>query len=398
MKINEVSTVKYIICLIMIYTVSTLNQGLIPFSINRICIFSVLILLIMSSFNGIKKRRLIIYFCLMFYLFYFAIVSLEIDIAIKDWIYFGFTLIFLDFISNKKNFAKTILELKNNEKWIKKLAYLLLLETYIAVILPQNYQYAWGEGTYFIGFARDTHVMASSLCLFMSILYLIFSSSKFEYYKVFILLSVAGIVFATGARTYIVPAVIINFLYIKENLKNTTMKIIMITVTFFLITYIFFNSGMYEKFLWSSNASNQYAANSLISSTGGRAAFWVIDIREYLKLNPLFMLIGKGFDYVYYVNKLYYNMHIWAHNDLIQLLLGTGVVGIILYLRNWLYFVKMILKNGLNRLTIISFVLYIFFPMIFNGLFTYQHYFFSVIIMGIALVRKNIDNEKAKLL
>ena len=40
-----------------------------------------------------------------------------------------------------------------------------------------------------------------------------------------------------------------------------------------LITYIFINSNMMDKFLWSADSANQYTSNALSSMTGGDRSF-----------------------------------------------------------------------------------------------------------------------------
>lgn len=222
----------------------------------------------------------------------------------------------------------------------------------------------------------------------MAMFLFIFSKEQYTNIRAAILTSLLFIIFETGARTYIVPACIILYLYVKGNLKGKIKRIIIFSIAILAVTFIFMKSGMYEKFVWSSIASNQNASSSLVSSTGGRSAFWVIDIQEFLRINPISQLIGCGFDYVYQVNYKYYHMHIWAHNDFIDLLLSTGILGTFYYIRKWASFISQV-KNT-EKMLYIGYIIYILFPMFFNGMFTYQHYFFSVLILTIILWEKRI--------
>lgn len=384
-KLRSIKPVEIIGFLILMFTISTLFQGVIPFSLNRVIISMIFIVIISTNIPYLKKKTVLLYGYI-FVLFIFNVsISTETGLAIKDLIYFGTTLCILDYFSPNK-IDELSEEFNNDYLAIKNVLYVVYFVTIMSLFIPANYNSAWGDGTYFIGFARDTHVMASSSCLLMALFLFIYSKERYSNFRAIILISILFIIFETGARTYIVPACIILYLYVKGNLKSQRKRLVIFALAIVGVTYIFLRSGMYEKFIWSSVASNQYASSNLVSSTGGRSAFWLIDIKEYLRINPIFQLIGRGFDYVYQVNYKYYHMHIWAHNDFIDLLLSTGIIGTIFYIRKWITFTSCIKRAG--KLMYIGYIIYILFPMFFNGMFTTQHYFLSVIILTMILREK----------
>ncbi|MDD4369909.1 MAG: O-antigen ligase family protein [Anaerostipes sp.] len=382
----------YIALLIMMFTISTLFQGIIPFSLNRIIITAILILVFFYDLRNPTKHTLFLLLYLVILAFLNVMLTQETSLALKDLIYFGTTLCLLDYLKEKTALDKLKNSFEKYKKIFKVIFYIVYGITVLSVFSSANYSYAWGESNYFIGLARDTHVMASSTCLLMAFMLFLFFKEKFSYVRLGMFVMLLFIVFQTGARTYIVSATIILYAYIQGNINGTLKKTILLGIAVTAVVIIFLRSGMYQKFIWSSIASNQGTTDSLVSSTGGRSAFWLIDIKEFVQNNPIYQLIGHGFDYVYQVNYEHYHMHIWAHNDIIDLLLSVGLIGTIYYLREWVSFFIMSFAQNKNKRLLVAMCVYIAFPMFFNGLFTVQHYFMSVIIMTITL--RGYKNEQ----
>ena len=297
------------------------------------------------------------------------------------------------FFSEKRNFKCFKFALIRYEYIITKILYLLLFLTILSLFLNSSYIINWSD-SYYVGFVGMPHTAASSLCLLMAFFLLIFNDKSFKFYRLCILVCLIGIIFKTGARTFIVPALLICFLYIKDVLKNKWIKMFVYVFVASLITYIFINSNMMDKFLWSADSANQYTSNALSSMTGGRSSFWKIDLHVFFNQNPIFQIIGRGFDFPYLTNLKYYNMHIWAHNDIIDILLSLGYLGCFAYIFIWNIFLKNIFKQKKNKVLYFILLIYIFFPMLINGVFIAQHYLFSIIIFSICITSKK---EKALL-
>ena len=127
--------------------------------------------------------------------------------------------------------------------------------------------------------------------------------------------------------------------------------------------------------------------------TGGRSAFWAIDFEKYLELNPFYLVFGKGFDFPYFVNQTYYNgMRIWCHNDFLDCLLSGGLLCFLVYI--YIVFKNIFsLKDSKILMTFLG--LYYLFVAFINGLFGYQHYLLSYIMLYI-VVRCDFNKQEGK--
>jgi len=64
----------------------------------------------------------------------------------------------------------------------------------------------------------------------------------------------------------------------------------------------------------------------------GRITFWGIQLKGYLYSPPLELIFGKGFRYISVLTAREYGMEIGGHNDYIELLLGSGLIGLICFI------------------------------------------------------------------
>lgn len=393
-NIKRVSVYSIVLFLFVIFSISTLFQSLLPFSINRIIAFSIVITLIIRIAKHPTKKQVFLIAYMVLVLLVNTFFSREMDIALKDSIYYCSTLLILKFISDKRVIRALKVAFNDYRVLVKYVVYFIYIVNIMCLFIPGTYAKGWG-GLYYIGFAGSAHTMASSLCLLLSIMILVFQKDNFSYLKLFMITSIIYLIFETGSRTFLVPGIILVSLYIQNKVKERFFKSIIVIILTLAVGYLFLNSNMYEKFLWSSVASNQGVESSLISSTGGRAAFWRIDIEAFKSSNFHNVLFGHTFDYVYLVNQEKYHMHIWAHNDIIDLLLSTGVIGTLLYCIYWKKYIGMILNENLkkkNIFIIVMYCIYIFFPMIINGMFTYQHLFYSTIFFGMFITERTYND------
>lgn len=385
-----------IIYMILLYMVGTLLQGIIPFSLNRVASFGIIVSVLIDFSNRIEKINVLLFLYLFFIGIFTSLLSLETSLNIQDYLYYTSAILLLCFFAQNENIEAFIEELVNKNKIIKKVIYLCFLIVIVSLFFSSNYGISWSD-TYFYGFTRNSHAFASSLCLLEAFFLLIYNKEELSYIKVGVFISLLSIIFMTGARTFIVPSVIIAFFYIKHNLNSQIKKLSISIMSLFIMIYIFLKSNMMNKFLWSSNAKNTYASSSLESSSGGRIVFWNIDIQEFFKYNIFYKLFGHGFDFPYITNQKYYHMHIWSHNDLIDLILSVGLVGTVIYCFVWGRF---IVNNGKiikNKSIIMLLTVYVLFPLMVNGMFTYQHLFLSVIITVASMCQINCNiknNEK----
>lgn len=128
----------------------------------------------------------------------------------------------------------------------------------------------------------------------------------------------------TGVRTVVVALLIGLVIYLVKKIRSFGQFMLFvcgIAASLAMIVTFMSANPIVEKFLLTDDD---------ISS--GRFTFWLIDIMAWVKLPLLHKLFGNSFLYLYKVNYLYFRLPIGAHNDFISMLVGTGVIGLTLYM------------------------------------------------------------------
>lgn len=392
-KISVNSILFYLIC---IYLISTMAYRFMPFSLNRI-VSAIMILFI--GIECILKRKKITYiylFLLIFYFLYTNLISIEKSLNLKDFIYFTNAIMILIHYTDKNNIIELYDNFNKNKKLVGVIIFICIMLILIGIVSPSCYTNSWGEDKYFIGITGDSHIYANSACLLLTFLTIYYSTKKRKFMifplSIIIILSIL----ITGARTYIIPALAMLLFIINKFIRERKHRCIIYIIGIIGFIMVFFYSGMFIKFAFTLN--NPYVDDIMISFTSGRSAFWKIDLIDFINYDPISLIIGRGFDYVYRLNKAKYNLHIWAHNDIINLLVTTGLLGFGIYIKMWIRVFNIIkFKTKFDWMVYTG---YVFFPMIFNGLYPNQHYLLSCIVLMTLLYVKNggSDIEKNKYL
>ena len=104
--------------------------------------------------------------------------------------------------------------------------------------------------------------------------------------------------------------------------------------------------------------------------TSGRDIIMKNNIDAYKRSSLLNKITGGGMGITNNINYNTIGNDIWAHNDLIQILLGYGIVGIFIYL---LILLKLIIKNRSILLCVILFTV-----ILVNGYFNYNYFVIAI--------------------
>ncbi|MCR4697459.1 MAG: hypothetical protein K5654_09135 [Lachnospiraceae bacterium] len=377
--------ISTIVSLIIVYSFTTIIQSKIDiFSINKIvggtlAFLSVILFCIKpkpSAFLGI------------FYFIINALISIitskRISIEINDFVYLFATLLMLVTISNEKNIELFLDALKKRRKIIIIFVILECIILLYLLITKTGYSYHWGEGRYFHGMCNSQHTMASDACLIIS--FLVFLAKTDKRYIRYGLLAIipAYAIFETGARVFLIPLAILTVYLIQNKFRKRFARIIIYIIGIVVSAYIMVNSAMMDKFSFVIN--NPYAINQMSGFTSGRTEFWKEDIKLFISGSPIQILFGRTFWDVYSTNFLKVRMEIWAHNDLIHLLIGTGLVGASIYTLFICYSLFSVRDKINNKTTYIMLIIYVVLPLFFNGFFLYQHFLYSFVVLLFAIV------------
>lgn len=372
-----------LICLMAIYMFTTLTYTLWPVSSpNKIVGFLIFFNVVWIYCRHLTKKKAIILFVTTFIVGLSFINSPDPFGYVSDAIYLLISILLLTEIDNDISKNKLLCALEESEKFIKWTVILCDLVLCVGFFDARCYDSSQWEGSYFIGYTNASHTMASGACLLLVFtLYIIRNKKNIVSFMYFVPSIIA--ILKSGARTFLIPIVIVCFFFYAYHIKNFSIKLLVFPVAIICATYVFLNSSMIEKFSFSVN--NQYSdMNFWGKLTNGRTAFWVVDLLAFGNYNIIQKLIGNGFQYVYMVNERNFNLAIWAHNDFINCLLSVGIIGTFIYVYVLYRTGKTIIKMPRKDIIIKNLLIfYILLPAFLNGFYTYQHYFYSFIILTI---------------
>ncbi len=340
-NIKKYSSYEILIIAISLFSFSTITQRLYPISINRVIVFLMSILLCIKK--TYSKKNLAVFLLIMILFVYSCTVSNDVIRNITDFAYYFFSvLILLEFCNTKEKYG--LKEAYLNKSYIvDKITLVNFLIILIEAVTPSCYYNEWG-GRYFCGLSDAGHTIAPGICLNMALMLLYLDKKKFKVKNLIILCTYLVIVFNTGARIFVLPSVILVSYYFLSKINQKKDKIICSIVATIIFVFIFLKTGMYDKFMYSITGSSKNNMSFLRFFTSGRSVFWVVDLKDYMHSSIIEKLFGHGFDYIYQLNSSKVGMAIWAHNDFINILIGVGLFGFLIYIYIYICFGKIFLQ------------------------------------------------------
>jgi len=372
-----------LVVIFSLFSFTTLTYDFYPI-INRLLGIVIVGLILVTYLLTIKKRDLII---VLFILFVgLNGVMYDVSNSYNDAMYFVITLLLVWKLTDEdfmNYFSNSIIILK------KFIFFVLLLNIsiiFIGLFLNQCYEIVWYD-RYFLLFAYSSHSLSCSICITLILVLFCSKELKYDLVKIAIFSLLSFALFQTGARTYVIAAVILWIYLFKYDIKNKNLKFIILPIMVFAFIFILLNSNFVQKNDYASNDSYT-SDNSLISFSSGRIKFWSIDINEYFKYDFIKKLFGSGFGSIYDINENLYGRRIWGHNDLINTLVCNGIVGLVLYVFVFCNVLIKVFKK--NKFDCLLLFIYITFTCFFNGVFKYQHYVYSIVFFYSIMYIKNM--------
>lgn len=389
-KIN----VNELLCkLIIFFPISTVVQGLPGFdSVNKILIAAILILLVFKVFTNknLKSNLPVLYFTIIVYFFSFLFTSGKLD-SINNIFYFGLWILLFLWMKDNYNEFKNIIETRM--MFIKKTIVLWNFIVFISLFFNVSYTHTWGSEKFFQSFSNGEHRFAGACIYIVALVWILAQKRQRKKELCWAILPVISI-YMTGTRTYL--GVILIFLlciYYLLCKKKIWFYISIIPILILLILLIQV-TPMGEKMSLTFQDGYWGFWGTL---TSGRSIFWEADLKAFSELNILNQLVGNGYNFVYDVNENVVFVRIWAHNDIINILLNYGYIGTILYLYVFLKFSNRILKeNNANKITKYGYYFIWFFNAMFNMVYTYICAFFALPFILYSLTEYNSKNIKGE--
>lgn len=193
-------------------------------------------------------------------------------------------------------------------------------------------------------------------------------------------------VFLTGARSVAIAFVLLllGLLLRERSNKNGKSIVFIIGISFMLILFTL-NITTIANFISESMFMDRFTQTiSNGNVTSGRNVFWSQLLNSYInEMSMLTKLIGNGIFSTIILNSINYGMKIWAHSDIIDILISYGLIMLIIVAFQYInYFKNLIRMNGIFIASFI--ILGILFLITTNGIINYP--FFLVVFMYINLL------------
>lgn len=389
------------VLLVIVFLVTALTYDLYGnFRINLVIgmLFS-LVVLYYLTFHCNKLRFLFSYFSfILFILCSLPLLLSKTDffifIGLRDSFLFLFTCLLLICIQDKKFIHNLFISFQKYA--ITLFAFLILLDFFLllCLFLDRCYEDVWAwSGQYFKGFSFSPHALASSICLLSSLKLLCIR--KFKSHSFLLIISFLFdyfVILQTGARVFIIPSLLIIFLFLYYSLQKRNKRIIFFTAIFCAVVILLLTVS--SNFVTKMNAVDTYgifhessidqtsnlnnSAYSIIDSlSSGRLLFAKKNLEAFVESDIFNCLFGNGFNFAYIVNSQYI-ASIWAHNDFVSVLISAGVLGLTAYL---VITLKVFLTIKTNKILLTTLFIYFFFPALLNGFYMYQTFLFSFVIL-----------------
>ena len=389
------------VLLVIVFLVTALTYDLYGnFRINLVIgmLFS-LVVLYYLTFHCNKLRFIFSYFSfILFILCSLPLLLSKTDffifIGLRDSFLFLFTCLLLICIQDKKFIHNLFISFQKYA--ITLFTFLILLDFFLllCLFLDNCYEDVWAwKGRYFCGFSYSPHALASAICLLSSLKLLCLRNFKLHSLLLLIpFLFDYFLILQTGARVFVIPALLILFLYLYYSLhsKNKLMTVLTSIFCTMCLVVITLNSNFSSKMKaldtsgvfhessidQTSNLNN--SAYSIIDSlSSGRLLFAKKNLEAFVESDIFNCLFGNGFNFAYIVNSQYI-ASIWAHNDFVSVLISAGVLGLTAYL---VITLKVFLTIKTNKILLTTLFIYFFFPALLNGFYMYQTFLFSFVIL-----------------
>ena len=372
---------------VALYTVTTLSYTLWPAAVspNRVLGFFLFLEILVFYFYTLRRRDLpVLALCAFISMVSFVLCG---DLAqnLTDATYFAATVLLLWKLSDFWASCRLYRALKALRGLLCAVVAVGNLLLVIGFCVPACYVQLWGVWQYYQGFTPSTHTLCAGVCLLLALTLFLLRDAVFRLWHPLCLLPGLAAIAMSGARTYLVSVLVLVALYILYEMPQVKLRFALLPALLIgAVCFVLF-SGMTAKlaFLRESAALSDAVLAQL---TSGRTEFWVLDLDAFLRFDFFHLLFGQGFDYPYWLNETSYGVRIWAHNDVLDLLLGAGVWGTLLY--GYVLFASFwtLFHRTTGWLLPVLLTTYVLFALLVNGFFGYQHYVYSFFVLALTFM------------
>lgn len=349
----------------LLFSIFTVVQGVPGFdSVNRIWIamMSIAIVFRMLQYKYTVTEFLVLLLTIVIHLIAlmftdFPLVHTNVLFYLLLWV-----VLYLFFAKGKN---KIIATMESSSQYIDGILWIWTILVGISAFMPSSY-----KDNYFFSFCDSSfRLMPTTLMIMGLSMYRAISAKSAKYYWFLLLPTYAGLM--NQSRTYfgVYFCFLVMFAYMQFNNKKMFYAVIIPVASIFVTLSAI--AGIGDKF-----EAVQYTNTSYFdywgTITNGRTIFWEMDLKAFFALPFWQQFVGNGFNFVYDVNAAGF-AKIWAHNDIINLLMNFGYIGVWIYL--WVFFeMNNVYLRGNDRIPLLVRVLFhiaVFINSMWNMSYTY---------------------------
>lgn len=390
----EVNEKKIIALIFLLVPISTIIQGLPLFDYINKALYSILIICLLIGILKKMKKKALPLILLVFISYVCAIFITGGSIFyVNDLFYFLlFILLCIYFLSYGRDILSLLLGdyYKFTRIAINIFAFLILF----SALFPSSYNIESGPNGTFKAFTSLSNsgfrvVTAALLYLTIAILAMKKNRRSLDIIHFFIALF-CGI--SCGSRTYLILIVILTLIGLTFYTKSKKQLLLCLFSGSVLFVILLVNSSMMDKIdSLKFNETSYY--NFWGTITSGRTVFWKADLDAMRNQNVFFKFFGKGFNFVYEVNKIAVGRSIYAHNDFINIYLNFGILGLIEYIFGIVYIFTPLIKSKKTPV-ILKFLIIVLwgFNAMVNMFYTYICAVISLLLL-LGIVEKKYEHE-----
>ncbi len=324
--------------LLLLFPISTLFQLYVP-ALNKVIFFFTYLTLLFTLFSKRNTVRLIA-LPILILIYIWATVHTDFPIYNEnEYFYYQFLVLYTLLMTTKNSEVQRFF--LSNAKYVHGIIYTWCALIAFCAVIPSFYPY---HNLYFKPFNMSGFRSSPTALFIMSLI--VIAMVYYKNRRLFALSFIPLYVIFTGnSRTYflvgLLSFVVLFYIYCKGKTKFYVYAVPGSVLGYMAYSY----TSVHEKIDASIDTSGA-REDFWFKLTSGRSVFWDVDIEAYKNFDIGKLLFGNGFNYVYDVNNAARHGYIWAHNDFINLLLGFGAIGTIIYVTCIVALIVFVLYRG----------------------------------------------------
>lgn len=328
MNFKRISITEAVLNALLVFSCTSVIQGISAFDdINKIwmVLVSFLLLVCMVFYTYTATQVMMLYLTAVLHiaaLYYTAFPLHHFNMLF----YFLLWVLVYTFFAKSRNAIQSSMGTKG--LFIQLVLIIWTLMVGASAFLPSSY-----EGRYFISFTDSSFRLMPTVLIIEALAMYMAISRRDRRYEWFLVLPTYAC-FMNESRAYFVIYILFLIMYLYMGFKSKRNFYLMLIPILAAVVLLMSVTGIMDKLLATRYTESSYF-DFWGTLTNGRTLFWRWDMEAFFDLPFYQQLIGNGFNFVYDVNIAFFNAEIWAHNDIINLLMNFGYLGVVVYL--WAY-------------------------------------------------------------